>query len=110
MINKSAIGKIIKTLRMDKKLTQEELAEKIEISKNYLSKVERGLSTLNAESFLKMAAVLEFNLEDFGIKFQNNAIKDDSKKELINLILSSSPNETQAYLEVVKVLNKFIVK
>ena len=43
MIDKSSIGKIIKTLRTNKNLTQEELSEKIDISKNYLSKVERGL-------------------------------------------------------------------
>ena len=55
MIDTILIGKIIKKLRTEKNLTQEELAEKIDISTNYLSKVERGLSRLNTESFLKMA-------------------------------------------------------
>lgn len=43
MINKNAIGRIIKTARIKNDLTQEELAEAVEISSNYLSKVERGL-------------------------------------------------------------------
>ena len=46
MINKSNIGKVIQKLRKRKNITQEELAEKIELSTNYLSKVERGLSVL----------------------------------------------------------------
>ena len=107
MIDKSAFGKIVKTLRTNKEMTQEELTEKIDISKNYLSKVERGLSTMNAESFLKMAAVLEFNLEDFGIKLDKNMENDNTKRELVNLILSSTPESVQMYLEVFKTINKF---
>ena len=98
MINKKSIGKIIKSIRMNRWLTQEELAEKIEISKNYLSKVERGLSVLNAEAFLKMANVLKFSLEDFGIN--TNTQINTSKNELINKILSSSDKEIKAYSEL----------
>ena len=106
MIDKSSIGKIIKALRMSKRLTQEELAEKIDISKNYLSKVERGLSVLNAEAFLKMADVLEFSLEDFGIN--TNSKLDASKNELINRILSSSEKEIKAYSELLDATQKII--
>ncbi len=95
MIDKSSIGKIIKTIRLNKKLTQEELSEKIDISKNYLSKIERGISVLNTEAFLKMAQVLDFSLEDFGIK--TNYQIDENKKELINRILSLSQKEVKAY-------------
>lgn len=102
MINKSAIGKIIQKLRRDKNLTQEELAEKIDLSTNYLSKVERGLSVLNAEAFLKMADVLKFSLEDFGIN--TNSKLDASKNELINKILSSSDKEIKAYSELLNTL------
>lgn len=105
MIDKKSIGKIIKTLRTNKKLTQEELAEKVDISKNYLSKVERGLSVLNTETFLKMAAELEFSLDDFGIKTksQNNEIKD----VLIQKILYLSEKELKSYsllLDTVKII------
>lgn len=102
MINKSAIGKIIQKLRKDKNLTQEELAEKIDLSTNYLSKVERGLSVLNAEAFLKMADVLKFSLEDFGIN--TNSKLDASKNELINKVLSSSDKEIKAYSELLNTL------
>lgn len=103
MIDKSSIGKIIKNLRTNKKLTQEELAEKIDISKNYLSKVERGISVLNTEAFLKMAAVLDFSLEDFGVKTNNSV--DENKKELIKKINESPQNKIKAYLELIKTVD-----
>lgn len=106
MINKSAIGKIIQKLRKDKNLTQEELAERIDLSTNYLSKVERGLSVLNVEAFLKMADVLDFSLEDFGIKADTKI--DKSKKELIQRILSSSEKEIKAYSELLDTMGSIV--
>ena len=106
MIDKLAIGKIIQKLRKDKNLTQEELAEKIELSPNYLSKVERGLSVLNVEAFFKMADVLGFTLGDFGIQSGNKI--DKYKKELIEKILSSSEKEIQAYSELLNTMGKMV--
>lgn len=106
MINKSSIGKIIKNLRMNKKLTQEELSEKVDISKNYLSKIERGLSVLNTETFLKMATVLDFTLDDFGIKA--GIVTDETKKELIERILSLSNEEANAFLQLLNTMNLII--
>lgn len=105
MIDKSDIGKIIKTLRKNNNLTQDELAEKVDISKNYLSKVERGICLLNVETFLKMAEVLDFTLEDFGI--QRFTIKDDAKKELVRIILMLSDKEAIAYLKFINLLKSF---
>lgn len=107
MIDTIHIGKIIKKLRIENNLTQEELAEKIDISTNYLSKVERGLSRLNVESFLKMAEVLSFSLEDFGIS-KNNHAPNKEQDEIIKLLLISSPKKVSAYFEVLKTLDKVI--
>lgn len=49
MINKNLIGKKIQDGRIKKNLTQEQLAEDVEISSNYLSKVERGLNMISAD-------------------------------------------------------------
>lgn len=95
MIDKVYIGKVIKTLRKQKNLTQDELAEKIDISPNYLSKVERGISILNAETFLKMATVLSFSLEDFGINTNNKT--DIEKEKIIQRILTSSEKNIKIY-------------
>lgn len=106
MIDKSSIGKIIKKLRQDKGLTQEELAEKVDLSTNYLSKVERGLNLPNTESFLKMAEFLDFTLEDFGINQKNKEIIDTEKENLLKLILSSSSKDIYIYTQFIKTINE----
>lgn len=106
MINKTDIGKIIQKLRKDKNLTQEELAEKIDLSTNYLSKVERGLSVLNVEAFLKMAGVLNFTLDDFGVNTDSKI--DETKKELVKRILSSSEKEIKAYTELLDIMHSIV--
>lgn len=103
MINKTDIGKIIQKLRKGKGLTQEELAEKIDLSTNYLSKVERGLSVLNVEAFFKMASVLDFTLDDFGVNTDSRI--DETKKELVNRILASSEKEIKAYTELLNTMH-----
>lgn len=103
MIDKVAIGKIIQKLRNDKKLTQEELAEKVDISTNYLSKVERGLGKLNVESFLKMAEVLSFNFEDFGINTQHT--QDELSNKIIYKILGTSEKKKVLYLKALNFID-----
>ena len=44
IMNQEKIGKFISKQRKEKQLTQEQLAEKLGISKNAVSKWERGLS------------------------------------------------------------------
>lgn len=107
MINRKTIGKIIQKIRRDNNLTQEELAEKIDISTNYLSKVERGLNVLNTESFLKMAEVLSFSLKDFGIG-QSTIEVDSRKEELIKKILSASSSNIDAYTKAINLVDEII--
>jgi len=107
MIDTISTGKIIAKLRNDKKLTQEALAEKIDISKNYLSKVERGLSKLNVETFLKMAEVLSFSLEDFGVKLQTSR-QDTQKEVLIQMILAASAKEIEVYSKSLNLVNEIL--
>lgn len=110
MIDTETIGKIIKKLRLDKNLTQEMLAEKMDISTNYLSKVERGLSRLNIEAFLKMAEVLSFSLEDFGIKTQNTPDFNQSKKKLLEKVLAIPEKDTDLYLQTLDYTENLILK
>ncbi len=109
MIDMASIGKIIQNLRNEKGLTQEQLAEKVELSTNYLSKVERGLCKLNVESFLKMAEVLDFTLEDFGINQKNKSNINSEKEEILKLILSSSSKDIYIYTQFIKIINEAIL-
>ena len=108
MITKKEIGKIIQNYRKQKGLTQDELAEKVDISTNYLSKVERGINVLNAETFLKMANILSFSLEDFGIKIKSDNTLSE-QQELLTKILSTTPNKAKLYLKTLNFLDENII-
>ena len=102
MINKNVIGRIIKTARIKNDLTQEELAETVEISSNYLSKVERGLNMPGADVLLKIAERTGLKMEDFGIlqsRYEQPVILE------IGNILSNCDKKTyKLILEVVKTI------
>ena len=57
MLN-SSIGTKIQNRRRALKMTQEEFAEKIGISFNYVGMIERGLRVPKLETFIKIANVL----------------------------------------------------
>lgn len=91
MINKNLIGKKIQDGRIKKNLTQEQLAEAVEISSNYLSKVERGLNMMSADVLLKTIEILELRLEDFEI-FQKEKV--NNLEYQINHLLSTCNEDT----------------
>lgn len=110
MIDTETIGKIIKKLRIDKNLTQEALAEKMDISTNYLSKVERGLSRLNIEAFFKMAEVLSFSLSDFGIETKKTHSINQDKQQLLEKVLTIPEKDTGLYLQTLDYIEDLILK
>ncbi|WP_100330051.1 helix-turn-helix domain-containing protein [Bacillus xiapuensis] len=59
------IGKKIKNLRLKKGLTQEELGERTDLSKGYISQLERDLSSPSIETFFHILEVLGCSPKDF---------------------------------------------
>ncbi|WP_369691840.1 helix-turn-helix domain-containing protein [Bacillus cereus] len=52
-------GNRVKTLRMEKKLTQQELADKIGVSKSALSQIENNKTTPSRETVSALSRILE---------------------------------------------------
>lgn len=59
------IGKKIKNLRLKKGLTQEELGERTDLSKGYISQLERDLSSPSLETFFSILEVLGCEPKEF---------------------------------------------
>ncbi|WAA09318.1 helix-turn-helix domain-containing protein [Fervidibacillus albus] len=59
------IGKKIKNLRLTKGLTQEELGERTDLSKGYISQIERDLSSPSIETFFSILEVLGCTPQEF---------------------------------------------
>lgn len=59
------IGQRIKNLRVQKGLTQEELGERTDLTKGYISQLERNLSSPSMETFFSLLEVLGCQPQDF---------------------------------------------
>lgn len=59
------IGERIKQLRISKDLTQEELANRCELSKGFISQIERNLNSPSLETLIDILECLGTNLKDF---------------------------------------------
>ena len=86
-MDKVKIGQFIANCRKDKKLTQEQLAEKLNISKNAVSKWERGICLMNMSLLKPLSEILGVSVNDIlsGEKIPEDKIKDKSEENIIKL-------------------------
>lgn len=85
------IGARIKEIRTGKRITQEQLAEKIDINPKYLSSIERGKENPTLDILIKIAKSLDVNLDDI---FKLVQIEDPTKrKALIKSLLNEADSE-----------------
>lgn len=94
------LGKRIKEARKLAKLTQEKLAEKINISTVYLGEIERGNKMPSIPVFIAIAEALNVSCDyllrdsaDTGAVFVNN--------EVTEKLNSLSPKQRKAVLEII---------
>jgi transcriptional regulator with XRE-family HTH domain len=66
---KAKYGLNLKIERIKKHMTQEQLAERVDCSAVYIGYIERGLKTPTVFQFLKIAKVLDIDLNDFFEEF-----------------------------------------
>ena len=102
------IGRNIKKYRIEKKLRQEDLAEKTDLSSNYIGMVERGEKIPSLETFISILNALEISadmvLADVlkqGYVVKNSLFSEDMKKlsqddrERIYLVIETLINYSQ---------------
>jgi len=93
---KILLGKRIKELRKLKNLTQEQLAEKMEIDQRNLSKIECGNNFITAETLSKILMALDVEANEL---FDFRHLDDENilKEKLISAINDNSANIKQLY-------------
>lgn len=81
-INYVEMGSKIKNKRLSLKLTQEQLAEKVNVATSYISEIERGKSICSLAVAVRIAETLDLNLDNLvrGINYSN---VDSTFKELL---------------------------
>lgn len=65
-------GKLIHSKRKEKKITQEQLAEFVDISTTYLRNVEHGKHSVTWKIWLRICIVLQLDINDIMKKVQND--------------------------------------
>ena len=86
------IGKFIAEKRKEVNLTQEQLAEKLNISKNAVSKWERGLNLPDVSIMQDLCKILNITLNELfiGEKIQEEVYKEIADNNLLSALENSS--------------------
>lgn len=103
------IGHKIKLLRVAKNLTQEELADRAELSKGFISQVERNLTSPSIATLVDILQCLGTNLKDFfndevdeQIVFRQEDYFEKTDEELGNRIEWIIPNAQKNEMEPIR--------
>lgn len=91
----STLGSKVRELRVAKKMTQQELAEKCELSLPFINLIENNKRNVSLETLLKLLSALEVSLSDFFLPFSQ---ADESLATLL-LLLQKSSKKAQ-YIEI----------
>lgn len=98
------ISSKIKELRLKHKLTQEEFAEKIGISLNGLSNIERNRYQPNAKTIDKICSVFEITPAQLLITPLNT--NEDIIKNIITLLSNCKPKKLKQIFDIITILLK----
>lgn len=91
-MNQEKIGKFIQGQRKEQNLTQEQLAEKLNISKNAVSKWERGLNLPDVSIMQDLCKVLNISLNELfaGEKLLEEKYKEAADQNLLDALENSA--------------------
>ena len=59
----NSLGRRIKSYRLERELSQEKLAEKVEMSREHISCIERGKSPINIINLYRIADALDVDIK-----------------------------------------------
>ena len=113
------IGEKIRILRMEKQLTQEELANRCELSKGFISQVENDLTSPSIATLIDILEILGTNLPDFFSDTKEEKVTytkddmfekddDDLKYSLMWLIQNAQKNEMEPIMITIKPGGQYI--
>jgi transcriptional regulator with XRE-family HTH domain len=95
------IGKRIRQARENKGLTQEQLAEKLDVSNAYISKIERGRTPINLDRLSELCVTLEESPE-YILSGANNGTRDYLRNEIMVMLEGCSSDKIKLISQVIK--------
>lgn len=106
-IDYKLIGERIKRARKTKGLTQEALAEKLNVSIGYVSQVERGITKISLDLLGAISSILDCNIASL---ISESAVNSNGyiETELLHEIQKLDNKKRKYILEIIKVTNEMI--
>ena len=95
------ISNQIRDLRVSKKITQQELAERTNLSVPYISQIENNHRNISLETFVKIVDALEVPLSDFFLPY--SVAQDTEMMELL-LKIHKHPQHKMIVHKVMEIL------
>lgn len=98
------VGVRVKTLRKKQHMTQEQFAEKIDVSQHYVYEIERGLKTMSIYTLANVADALDTSIDYIvnGQKYDENDKSIDTKDSLDILIETIPLTKRDTVYRVIK--------
>lgn len=98
------LGKKIRKERQRLSLTQEKLAERLDISESFLGQIERAETKLSIETLIKIASELNVST-DYLLMDSINSEPIAALNEIELMLSTKSPEQLKALLKIIRVLS-----
>ena len=105
MIDFVKVGMKITKYRKEQNLTQEELADKIDVSVAFMSRVERGTSQINLRRLTQIAEILKVS-PGYLLTGSNVASKEYLKEDFREVLEKCTPEQQRLIYQISELVSK----
>ncbi len=99
-MEKAELGAIIRQIRTERKISQEQLAEKADIGTVYLGEIERGVKMPTVRVFAKIIDALNVSA-DYVLRYEVQSGRDYVFDELTQKLLSLTPKQRKTVSDII---------
>lgn len=102
---KIKVGQLISQIRKANKISQETLAEKLDIHVRTVGKIEHGQSFPTADVLCKLSALFNVPIKSFFEFYEMEEVKEKDIDVLINKLKNSPDDNIALYLNIIKLID-----
>ncbi|MCI8487059.1 MAG: helix-turn-helix transcriptional regulator [Clostridia bacterium] len=110
-INYKSVGERIKNSRISKSITQDKLAELIEVNPSHLSNIERGKAKMSTEVLVNISRTLNTSIDYllFGdITLEHDQYTNIAILEIKEILKNKDKNDVNAFMTFCKDFSEFL--
>ena len=107
-VDYKALGAKLKQKRLSLDLTQEKVAEKLDLSESFYSRIERGDRVLSVETLVKVARFFNVSLDYLLMDSTQGGLEEKLSVEIDVIFRDKSPSQTIFLLNLLKVQSENI--